>query len=373
MNLRSHLRNQSHDASLRRLARPQLMPAQRDGQGVTLRGELIRGASVSNEAIGSGDGVFLAADSGVSQQERRQVRRAGEGRGARISPVLDIIWFWNEDNKSIFYSERLGRKEFAPLDQVRVIRPDLATENEIDIYFVFFPDQNTYIVKKINLGTATESVVLTVENNAYSVGDESVVTVLLGGAIPIIASTLPLGFPQFTQAVTFALALPLGTVAAYQYPEEIPNCNSVVVDGNASLSGFGSPETVSLSYQTVSPATFYPKKVLAVSSQSYVTDYSPNTFTSLYEVKIIDQIFTFNNLGLPGELIFSELQDLNSIKFPPEGSSDRYIEISRLIANNTSLVVAQSKRIPFPAGVPDFASADIPKSALFNTGNRLNP
>ena len=80
MDLRSNFRAQSHNASTRRAARPQPKPAQRDGLGITLGGNPLRAQNVSNEALGTGDGVFVAADSGVVQQERRKINKA-EGSG----------------------------------------------------------------------------------------------------------------------------------------------------------------------------------------------------------------------------------------------------------------------------------------------------
>lgn len=75
MDLRSRYRAQIQNTNLRRLARPQIQPAIRDGKNITLGGNPLRAATVFNEALGTGDAVFLAADSGFSQQERRQIRR----------------------------------------------------------------------------------------------------------------------------------------------------------------------------------------------------------------------------------------------------------------------------------------------------------
>jgi hypothetical protein len=75
LDLRSQQRKNLHSAALRRLARPQPKPAERDGLGITLGGNPLRAQSVSNEALGLGDAIVLSGDSGVSQQERRKVRR----------------------------------------------------------------------------------------------------------------------------------------------------------------------------------------------------------------------------------------------------------------------------------------------------------
>lgn len=80
MDLRSRFRHRTQNINLRRMARPQIQPALRDGTGITLGGNPLRANGVSNEALGTGDGVFLASDSGVSQQERRRIRRSEDIR-----------------------------------------------------------------------------------------------------------------------------------------------------------------------------------------------------------------------------------------------------------------------------------------------------
>lgn len=82
MDLRSQLRNNLHGMGVRRVARPQPSAAQRSGQETTLNGNPLRARTVTNEPLGTGDSVFLASDSGVTQQERRKIVRAQEQRRA---------------------------------------------------------------------------------------------------------------------------------------------------------------------------------------------------------------------------------------------------------------------------------------------------
>jgi hypothetical protein len=86
MSLRDNLRQQTQNLNTRRDARPQPVPAQRDGTGVSIGGNRLRAQSVSNEALGTGDAVVFSGDSGVVQQERRRLRRAVEvGRPVVVS------------------------------------------------------------------------------------------------------------------------------------------------------------------------------------------------------------------------------------------------------------------------------------------------
>jgi hypothetical protein len=75
LNLRRDYRDRNHNNSLRRSVRPQPTQAQRSGAEVQINGNPLRGQTVSNEPLGTGDIVFVNADSGVVQQERRRVDR----------------------------------------------------------------------------------------------------------------------------------------------------------------------------------------------------------------------------------------------------------------------------------------------------------
>jgi hypothetical protein len=88
MSLRDNLRQQTQNLNTRRDARPQPVPAQRDGTGVTVNGSRIRAQNVSNEALGTGDAVVFSGDGGVVQQERRKVaiQVAPIGRPASPAP-----------------------------------------------------------------------------------------------------------------------------------------------------------------------------------------------------------------------------------------------------------------------------------------------
>jgi hypothetical protein len=101
MDLRDRQRQQNNNLSTRRAARPQPKPAQRDGLGITLGGNPLRAQNVSNEPLGAGDGVFLAADSGVVQQERRKVVvvESGDRAQSATGKIKVLIQIDREDSQ----------------------------------------------------------------------------------------------------------------------------------------------------------------------------------------------------------------------------------------------------------------------------------
>ena len=97
MDLRQRQRLNTHALNVRRDARPQSMPAQHNGQGVTFGGNPLRAQTVSNGAMGNGEGVALSSDSGLVQQELRRVRRGESGgRAANQSGAVKILASWND-------------------------------------------------------------------------------------------------------------------------------------------------------------------------------------------------------------------------------------------------------------------------------------
>jgi hypothetical protein len=102
MDLRDRQRQHAHNVSARRAARPQPKPAQHAGLGITLGGNPLRGQTVSNEPLGAGDGVFLAADSGVAQQERRKVAKredVGRSPSASVGKIKILVEVDNNDSQ----------------------------------------------------------------------------------------------------------------------------------------------------------------------------------------------------------------------------------------------------------------------------------
>jgi hypothetical protein len=100
MSLRDNLRQQIQNLNTRRDARPQPVPAQRDGTGVSIGGNRVRAQSVTNEALVTGDAVVLSSDSGVVQQERRRIRRGTtEGRAIKNYGRIKALATWVVNGK----------------------------------------------------------------------------------------------------------------------------------------------------------------------------------------------------------------------------------------------------------------------------------
>lgn len=73
VDLRRQMRDRVADASIRKAGRPQPQRAVRSGNEATVNGNPLRGQTVSNEPLGTGDKHFINSDSGILQQERRRV------------------------------------------------------------------------------------------------------------------------------------------------------------------------------------------------------------------------------------------------------------------------------------------------------------
>jgi hypothetical protein len=127
MSLRDNLRQNIQNLNTRRDSRPQPVPAQRDGTGVSIGGNRIRAANVTNEALGTGDAVVLSGDSGVVQQERRRVaREILSNRPIPLQKGIDvhISFMYRQSIDQIelnIWSPELGRIILAP--PVGIVRP----------------------------------------------------------------------------------------------------------------------------------------------------------------------------------------------------------------------------------------------------------
>lgn len=92
------LQHRVQDNALRRQARPQAASATRSGAQAELRGNVLRAKTVSNGVLIAGQPVIVSADSGIVQQEHRNLRRAEDNRRPLLKTgKVQVFVTWTEN------------------------------------------------------------------------------------------------------------------------------------------------------------------------------------------------------------------------------------------------------------------------------------